>query len=91
MLDKELLPHLGETPENRRKKSVFLGRVVRQVLEMAVTDREANDKDHYANKRVRLAGDLMEDLFRVSLQQLARDLKYQLERHHNRKRDLILS
>tara|TARA_B100000925_G_scaffold291896_2_gene282271 strand:- start:860 stop:4546 length:3687 start_codon:yes stop_codon:yes gene_type:complete len=91
MLDKELLPHLGETPENRRKKSVFLGRVVRQVLEMAVTNREANDKDHYANKRVRLAGDLMEDLFRVSLQQLARDLKYQLERHHNRKRDLKIS
>ncbi len=91
MLDKELLPHLGETPESRRKKSVFLGRIVRQVLEMAITNRDPNDKDHYANKRVRLAGDLMEDLFRVSLQQLARDLKYQLERHHNRKRDLKIS
>ena len=33
----------------------------------------------------------MEDLFRVSLQQLARDLKYQLERHHNRKRELRIS
>ena len=66
MLDKELLPHLGETPESRRKKSVFLGRIVRQVLEMAITNRDPNDKDHYANKRVRLAGDLMEDLFRVS-------------------------
>ena len=58
---------------------------------MAITNRDPNDKDHYANKRVRLAGDLMEDLFRVSLQQLARDLKYQLERHHNRKRDLKIS
>ncbi|GIS41802.1 MAG: hypothetical protein Ct9H90mP14_2580 [Methanobacteriota archaeon] len=42
---------------------------------MAITDQDPNDKDHYANKRVRLAGDLVEDLFRVSLQQLARDSK----------------
>ena len=87
LLDKELLPHLGNTEENRKKKAIFLGRIVRQVLEMAINNKEPNDKDHYANKRVRLAGDLIEDLFRVSLQQLARDLKYQLERHHNRKRD----
>ena len=40
---------------------------------------------------MRLAGDLIEDLFRVSLQQLARDLKYQLERHHNRKRELKIN
>jgi len=91
LLDKELLPHLGNTEENRKKKAIFLGRIVRQVLEMAINNKEPNDKDHYANKRVRLAGDLIEDLFRVSLQQLARDLKYQLERHHNRKRDLKIT
>ncbi|MEE2758909.1 MAG: DNA-directed RNA polymerase subunit B'', partial [Candidatus Thermoplasmatota archaeon] len=91
LLDKELLPHLGSVEENRKKKAIFLGRIVRQVLEMAINNKEPNDKDHYANKRVRLAGDLIEDLFRVSLQQLARDLKYQLERHHNRKRDLKIT
>ena len=91
LLDKELLPHLGNTEDNRKKKAIFLGRIVRQVLEMAINNKEPNDKDHYANKRVRLAGDLIEDLFRVSLQQLARDLKYQLERHHNRKRDLKIT
>ena len=58
---------------------------------MAITSRKPNDKDHYANKRVRLAGDLVEDLFRVSMGQLARDLKYQLERHHNRKRELKIT
>jgi DNA-directed RNA polymerase subunit B len=91
LLDKELLPHLGSVEDNRKKKAIFLGRIVRQVLEMAINNKEPNDKDHYANKRVRLAGDLIEDLFRVSLQQLARDLKYQLERHHNRKRDLKIT
>ena len=91
LLDKELLPHLGASYEHRQKKSIFLGRIVRQVLEMAINNKDPNDKDHYANKRVRLAGDLIEDLFRVSLQQLARDLKYQLERHHNRKRELKIN
>ncbi|HIG20302.1 MAG TPA: DNA-directed RNA polymerase subunit B'', partial [Candidatus Poseidoniales archaeon] len=91
LMDKELLPHLGDQPEHRLKKAVFLGRIVRQVLEMAITQGKPNDKDHYANKRVRLAGDLIEDLFRVSMTQLARDLKYQLERHHNRKRELKIN
>ena len=91
LLDRELLPHLGDQTEDRKKKAIFLGRIVRQVLEMALNDKEPNDKDHYANKRVRLAGDLIEDLFRVSSGQLARDLKYQLERHHNRKRELKIT
>ena len=52
LLDKELLPHLGSAPEHREKKAIFLGRIVRQVLEMAITDQDPNDKDHYANKRV---------------------------------------
>ena len=91
LLDRELLPHLGDQPTDRKKKAIFLGRIVRQVLEMAMHSKEPNDKDHYANKRVRLAGDLIEDLFRVSSGQLARDLKYQLERHHNRKRELRIT
>ena len=91
LLDRELLPHLGDQGTDRKKKAVFLGRIVRQVLEMAMHSKVPNDKDHYANKRVRLAGDLIEDLFRVSSNQLARDLKYQLERHHNRKRELRIT
>ena len=91
LLDRELLPHLGDQTDDRKKKAIFIGRIVRQVLEMALNDKEPNDKDHYANKRVRLAGDLIEDLFRVSAGQLARDLKYQLERHHNRKRELKIT
>ncbi|GIR76042.1 MAG: hypothetical protein CM15mP78_07410 [Candidatus Poseidoniales archaeon] len=56
LLDRELLPHLGDQVEDREKKAIYLGRIVRQVLEMAIEGRDPNDKDHYANKRVRLAG-----------------------------------
>ena len=57
LLDKELLPHLGQGMEHRNKKAIFLERErERQVLEMAINDEDPNDKDQYANKRVRLQG-----------------------------------
>jgi DNA-directed RNA polymerase subunit B" len=57
-------------------------------FELALGKRDEDDKDHYANKRLKLAGDLMEDLFRVSFNKLSRDIKYQLERASMRNRDL---
>ncbi len=91
LMDRTLLPHLGGEPEDRIKKAVFLGRMSRTVLELALGHREEDDKDHYANKRIKLAGNLMEDLFRVSFMQLAKDIKYQLERAHSRNRELKVS
>jgi len=87
ILDRSLLPHLGDTKEARLKKAIFLGRVARSVLELSLGMRKEDDKDHYANKRLKLSGDLMEDLFRVSFTNLMKDLKYQLERNWARKKD----
>lgn len=86
ILDRSLLPHLGDTFEDRGKKAIFLGRVARSVLELSLDMRKEDDKDHYANKRLKLSGDLMEDLFRTSFSSLMKDLKYQLERTYNRKK-----
>lgn len=91
IIDRSLLPHLGDRPSDRKKKAIFLGRIARTVLELALGKRKEDDKDHYANKRLRLAGDLMEDLFRVAFTNLCKDLKYQLERSYVRKRDLKIS
>ena len=87
ILDRSLLPHLGDSKEDRMKKAIYLGRIARSVLEMAIGIRKADDKDHYANKRLKLSGDLMEDLFRTSFSALMKDLKYQLERNMGRKRN----
>jgi len=86
ILDRSLLPHLGDTEADRMKKAIFLGRIARSVLELSLKERNADDKDHYANKRLKLSGDLMEDLFRVSFGSLMKDLKYQLEKNWGRKR-----
>ncbi|OPY34823.1 MAG: DNA-directed RNA polymerase subunit B' [Methanomassiliicoccales archaeon PtaU1.Bin124] len=88
IIDRSLLPHLGDTSEDRMKKAIFLGRIARSVLELSMGMRNEDDKDHYANKRLKLAGDLMEDLFRVAFTNLMKDLKYQLERSYARKKDL---
>jgi len=91
IIDRSLLPHLGDTRDARLKKAIFLGRIARTVLELSLHLRGEDDKDHYANKRLKLAGDLMEDLFRVSFSNLIKDLKYQLERSYTRKKELRIS
>jgi DNA-directed RNA polymerase subunit B len=88
ILDRLLFPHLGDSQEARLKKAMFLGRMARTVLELSLGKRKEDDKDHYANKRVKLAGDLMEDLFRASMINLAKDLKYQLERGYVKKKGI---
>lgn len=84
LLDRTLLPHLGNSPEDRTKKAIYLGRMGRLTIQLALGKTRENDKDHYANKRLKRSGDLMGDLFRVAFVTLARDLKYQLERTYAR-------
>jgi len=44
------------------------------------------DKDHYSNKRVRLSGDLLGDLFRVNMNILLREIQHSLQKTVRRKR-----
>jgi DNA-directed RNA polymerase subunit B len=80
VLDHYFLPHLGTRPEDRIKKALFLGQMANKLLELVLGRRPPDDKDHYANKRIRLAGDLLAQLFRVAFKAFLRDLRYQLER-----------
>ena len=106
VLDNYLLPHLnylmpvGMNEEDpayveavqgvRLAKAHFLGRMAEACFDLVLDKRRIDDKDHYSNKRLKLAGDLMEDLFRISLNRLTRDVKYQLERASMRHRDLSI-
>ncbi|MFH1404354.1 MAG: DNA-directed RNA polymerase subunit B'' [Candidatus Altiarchaeota archaeon] len=81
-----LLPHLGNTEDDRRRKAIYLGIMAQKVLELDLGLRQPDDKDHYSNKRLRLSGDLMQELFRVSFNKIARDIKYQLEKQNARHR-----
>ncbi len=91
IMDRHLLAHLGNSPDDRLTKAIFMARMGMAVLELALGKREPDDKDHYANKRLKLAGDLMEDLFRVAFTALCKDLKYQIERVHAKGKEIKIS
>ncbi|MCS7145007.1 MAG: DNA-directed RNA polymerase subunit B'', partial [Archaeoglobaceae archaeon] len=66
VLDQYFLPHLGIDKLARRAKAFFLARMAEQIFELHLGLRREDDKDHYGNQRLRLAGDLMEEIFRVA-------------------------
>jgi DNA-directed RNA polymerase subunit B len=80
ILDRNFLPHVGRTLEKRREKAFFLGEMACRTIELKLGKRNPDDKDHFKNKRLKLAGPLLADLFRVAFRNLCRDIKYQLER-----------
>ena len=80
MLDWGLLPHLGKTDDKRYDKAMFIGEAVGKLLELRLGWIEQDDKDHYGNKVIKFAGQMLADLFRTAFRNLVRDMKYQLER-----------
>ncbi|CAD6525038.1 DNA-directed RNA polymerase subunit B [metagenome] len=80
LLDWGLLPHLGKHPENRKEKAQFLGEAACKLLELKLGWISPDDKDHYGNKVIKFAGQMLADLFRTAFRNLVRDMKYQLER-----------
>ena len=80
ILDKYLLPHLGITTENRTIKAYNLCKYLRKYILVSTNELPEDDKDHYMNKRLKLAGDLLADLIRVNLKVLIGDLLYNFQR-----------
>jgi DNA-directed RNA polymerase subunit B len=91
VLDRNFLPHIGNSLETRPEKAYFLGEMALRINELKLGLRGEDDKDHYANKRLKLAGPLLGDLFRLAFRNLCRDVKYQLERMSIKRRKIRIS
>ena len=85
-IDSYLFPHIGQKKEDRIKKAITLCKLLKQFLLAKENPQLRTDKDHYANKRVRLSGDLLATLFRVNLGILIRDIQYSLQKSSKRKK-----
>ncbi len=85
-IDSFLLPHMGQGKEDRMKKAITLCKLIKQFLIAKSNPDLRTFKDHYANKRVRLSGDLLASLFRVNLGILIRDIQYSLQKSQKRKK-----
>jgi len=79
-MDWSLLPHLGRFTENRKEKAQFIGEAACKLLELKLGWIQPDDKDHYGNKIIKFAGQMLEELFRSAFKNLMRDMQYQLER-----------
>ncbi|MEM2560287.1 MAG: DNA-directed RNA polymerase subunit B [Candidatus Bathyarchaeia archaeon] len=91
ILDRIVMPHVGRSPNKRIEKAYLLAEMAAKIIELKLGRRKPDDKDHVKNKRLKLAGPLLADLFRAALRNLCRDIKYQLERMGLKKRIVSIS
>ncbi|MBU5689805.1 MAG: DNA-directed RNA polymerase subunit B'' [Candidatus Aenigmatarchaeota archaeon] len=67
LLDKYLLPHLGQDKKYRINKALYLAKATEKIIKNHLKKVPKDDIDHYSNKRLKLSGDLLEILFRSVL------------------------
>lgn len=95
-LDREFLGHITDiisyvhkrtsiSSENlrrilRHEKGRYLAQMARRVLRLATGNIPEDDKDHYSNKRLRLAGDLLAEIVKVGVINFFRQLCLQIQR-----------
>lgn len=80
IFDRYLLPHLGLTKDDRTLKAYNLCKMVKKFIVVSDGKLTEDDKDHYLNKRLKLSGDLLADLFRVNIKVLIGDMLYNFQR-----------
>ncbi len=91
IIDRNLLPHIGREPTDRLDKAIFLGEMASRIIELKFGRREEDDKDHLKNKRTKLAGPLLAELFRSAFWSLYRDMRYQFRRMSTRRKGVLIS
>ncbi|MFH1364716.1 MAG: DNA-directed RNA polymerase subunit B'' [Candidatus Aenigmatarchaeota archaeon] len=67
ILDRYLLPHVGQEEKNRKEKAVILSKIVQKAIMMSMGRLIPDDIDHYSNKRLLMSGELLGQLFRSIL------------------------
>ncbi|MEM4717905.1 MAG: DNA-directed RNA polymerase subunit B [Desulfurococcaceae archaeon] len=92
LLDERLLPHIGtdSSRETRLLKAVFIGQMISKIIDLMLGVRPPDDKDHYRNKRLKLAGDLLATLTRTALMSFTREVREELEKQLSRTRKIEL-
>lgn len=64
ILDRYLLPHIGQKTEKRIEKAGVLAKIIKKTVMLALDMIPQDDIDHYSNKRLLMSGELMGQLFR---------------------------
>jgi DNA-directed RNA polymerase II subunit RPB2 len=79
VLQMSFLPHVSVSEGFESKKAYFLGYMVHRLLSAVLGRRELDDRDHFGNKRMDLAGPLLAGLFRKLFQGLTKGVRDHLK------------
>jgi DNA-directed RNA polymerase II subunit RPB2 len=81
VLDNEIIPHLSGS--TRYEKAVYLGYIIRKLVNTFIGIRPEDDRDNISLKRVETAGVLVGDLFRMLLKRMIENAKKYLLRRQD--------
>lgn len=79
-LDNFVLPHIGQTKEDRIKKAKLICKMFYKLYQTISKKVDMEDKDHYGNKRLKLVGVLLEQLFLTNFNELIVDILTSFQR-----------
>ena len=79
VLENDLFPHCY----TKKEKIYFLGYMTKRLIETSLGITEPDERDSYLNKRIDLAGALLNNLFRNYFNKLVKDMQKQIIREIN--------
>lgn len=80
LLLRELFAHLGNQQDDLFAKAYLLGHMTYKCLNTALGRRDPDDRDHFGNKRMDLAGNLIGNIFRISFTRVMKEFKRTVEK-----------
>lgn len=79
-LENFVLPHVGTTIEDRENKAALICKMFKKYYKILNKQASLDDKDHFANKKVKLVGQLFEQLFVGNFNDLIVDILTNFQR-----------
>ena len=80
VVQKEMFPHLGTDETALFAKAHLLAHMVHKCLSTAQGKRDTDDRDHFGNKRLDLAGNLIGNIFRIAFTREMKDFRKTVEK-----------
>ena len=80
LIDRLLFPDIGQDSKARIWKAYQLIKIWKKYILVSNGVISTDDKDHFMNKRLKLPGELLGDLFRANLRILINDMLYNFQR-----------
>jgi DNA-directed RNA polymerase II subunit RPB2 len=80
ILTRDVFPHVGQDITDDTAKAFLLGHAVNKCLSVFLGELDTDDRDHFGNKRIDLAGNLIGTLFRIAFNRVMKEFKKKMEK-----------